>query len=504
MSSKLDYLKRYLDGGGGDADAAAAGGGEKKKKRRKKDKPAGGLEIRAPDVGGVVVAKPVKVCSGIRVVDEDDESWKRKRDELEEARRREDETPTIVGGGDGDGAKTTNATRKYLGIREDGSGWAVVAEDDDATRANANAGGGRGGGGGGGGDDDDDDLSPPRPGRHDSDDDDDLSPPRPGRRHDSDDDDLSPPRPGRRHDSDDDQSPPRRRPGARRGGDDGGDGDLSPPRRGRGGSDGDLSPPRRRRRRGGESDSDSDSDADLSPPRRAPKPPSSGPTMTDGTTTGLVDAAVVVQEAAEKRAVARARITAMSDDVSGRGAATQFRDKATGQLIDLEEQKKRMELANARRKEPERPVWTQGIAQGRAASDAAEALRREADAPFARADIAPEAEDAQRAAVRFGDPMAHLARKKQQNAEISMPSVVAGISEEQLKKSGFRIPQEVPEHSWIRRGVGPPLNRYGIKPGRHWDGVDRSTGFEQEMFKAKNDRRSRDQSAWKYVQQVWE
>lgn len=85
-----------------------------------------------------------------------------------------------------------------------------------------------------------------------------------------------------------------------------------------------------------------------------------------------------------------------------------------------------------------------------------------------------------------------------------MPSVVAGISEEQLKKSGFRIPQEVPEHSWIRRGVGPPLNRYGIKPGRHWDGVDRSTGFEQEMFKAKNDRRSRDQSAWKYVQQVWE
>jgi pre-mRNA-splicing factor CWC26 len=48
--------------------------------------------------------------------------------------------------------------------------------------------------------------------------------------------------------------------------------------------------------------------------------------------------------------------------------------------------------------------------------------------------------------------------------------VVAGISEEALKKSGFRIPQEVPVHSWIKRGVGPGVNRYNIKPGRHWDG----------------------------------
>ena len=25
--------------------------------------------------------------------------------------------------------------------------------------------------------------------------------------------------------------------------------------------------------------------------------------------------------------------------------------------------------------------------------------------------------------------------------------------------------QEVPKHSWLRRGVGQPPNRYGIKPG---------------------------------------
>ena len=85
-----------------------------------------------------------------------------------------------------------------------------------------------------------------------------------------------------------------------------------------------------------------------------------------------------------------------------------------------------------------------------------------------------------------------------------LPSVVEGISEEALKKSGFRIPQEVPAHSWMRRGIGAAPNRYGIRPGRHWDGVDRSTGFEQELFKTQNQVRARDHSAWKMAQAMWE
>ena len=61
--------------------------------------------------------------------------------------------------------------------------------------------------------------------------------------------------------------------------------------------------------------------------------------------------------------------------------------------------------------------------------------------------------------------------------------------------------QAVPVHSWLKRNMGPPLNRYNIRPGRHWDGVDRSNGFEKEMFKQQNERASRNAQAMMWSQE---
>jgi pre-mRNA-splicing factor CWC26 len=450
MSSKLDYLRRYL---GGDAGGDGAGDGEKKKKRKRKKERDG-----APSGGGSDGAAPraKKLGTGITVHDDDVDDWKYAAEREAERRAREEEGPVVVGGDDPGVSK--GRARQYLGIREDGSGWAVADGDGDGD---ANG---------------DDDLSPPRPGRHDSDDD--LSPPRPGR-HDSDDEeaDLSPPR-RRMHDSDDEAA-----------------GDLSPPRRGGAQSPSpDLSPPRRRAR--------SPSNEDLSPPRKR------APTMTDGTATGLVDAATVVREAEEKRAAAKARMERLGDDASGRFAATAVRDKATGRILTAEEVAAREAAKDAAKKpkERERPIWATGVAQAKQIAEGRAALAEESTNPFARSDIDARADAAMREAERFGDPMAYLARRRERQGggDIVLPSVVEGISEEALKKSGFRIPQEVPAHSWMRRGIGAAPNRYGIRPGRHWDGVDRSTGFEQELFKTQNQVRARDHSAWKMAQAMWE
>jgi len=181
------------------------------------------------------------------------------------------------------------------------------------------------------------------------------------------------------------------------------------------------------------------------------------------------------------------KFAAQDPSLVGKGAKAVFRDKE-GKRISEEEMRKS--------KESEKPKeihieWGKGLAQKREAEARLKELEAEKSKPFARTRDDPELDSMLKNRIRWGDPMAHLVKRK--DPEFLLEDFG---DDEKMKESGFIVPQNIPSHSWLKRGVDPPPNRYGIKPGRHWDGVDRSNGFEKDMFKLKNEKQAMEQEAY--------
>ncbi|KAK9094512.1 hypothetical protein Scep_025981 [Stephania cephalantha] len=270
--------------------------------------------------------------------------------------------------------------------------------------------------------------------------------------------------------------------------------DLSPPRKGREELDVsvDLSPPRKRRK---EVDVSADMSrpqhisqdfqvADLSPPRKSKKDQSS---LTNRVRAGLFTGQEIKKELDQQREDELVRFKAMDPSLSGRGAEAVYRKD--GRRISKEEL---LKSQKGEEKPKEKKLeWGKGLAQKREADTRKRELEFEKEKPFARTRDDPELDKMMKDKVRWGDPMAHLVKRK--HSEMNLEDFGEN---EKMKESGFLIPQDIPSHSWLKRGIDAPPNRYGIRPGRHWDGVDRSNGYEKEYYKRMNEKQATEREAY--------
>ncbi|PAV75322.1 hypothetical protein WR25_00940 [Diploscapter pachys] len=515
--SKAEYLKRYMSGGG-DTETS------KEKKKKKKTKPdagaAKGMKIVEDDAFASVEA------AKMRDVDSDEE-----REELEVIRqveRKMDKAPMFkkafvevveIKEEPPDEDAAGNGKTKGFAKSTDRMGRRRHDSDESPPRHSK------------------ENREAPRRRRHDSDNSparraspDDNSPPRQRRRHDSDNSpvrrkspspDNSPPRRRRRHDSDNspsrrkspspDQSPPRRRHRH--------DSDSSPPRkstrtrhdsldqsppRRKGRKDSDSSPPRRSRKSPSPKRRIKQESPDLSPPRKSsrkspsPKrrikeepvdsdasPPRERQTKTlDGKKAGLQSAKNLREETDRLKRNEEEMFAEIDNKYSGRDAETIYRKRQLmqkGKKVETEEQKAKKAREEVKQKELQEKyqTWNKGIKQIQERQDKLEEMARVAAEPMARMADDESMNAHLKGVLHEADPMAALIQNKRREDAIDRGELV---------------------YPTYNRPFPP--NRFGIRPGYRWDGVDRSSGFEGKLAMTSNARRAQETEYYKSVAEL--
>jgi pre-mRNA-splicing factor CWC26 len=212
--------------------------------------------------------------------------------------------------------------------------------------------------------------------------------------------------------------------------------------------------------------------------------------MSDGTFAGLQSAKAISAQLARRREEEMAELEEMEREKKAKRKKKKkegtdeddeedqvvLRD-ATGRRVDVSMARAEARRAaaeaeeKARRDEEARKRALKGDVQLEEARRRREQLEDAALMPLARGKDDEELNAEMKAARRWNDPMAQFL------GDDDVPAAAGKAAKG--GKSNSRRP--------VYKGAAPP-NRYGIRPGYRWDGVDRGNGFEAERFKALNRR----------------
>lgn len=136
----------------------------------------------------------------------------------------------------------------------------------------------------------------------------------------------------------------------------------------------------------------------------------------------------------------------------------------TGKKIDIEAQIAEQRAARLKKakEEARKAEWGGGLVQRQEEIDEAQRLLDERNRNFAIYSDDEDINNQLKEKERWGDTMAGLISKKE--------SVRGGRKR--------------------YKGPAPQPNRFGIEPGYHWDGIDRSNGWEKKVFQARHERKT--------------